>query len=642
MKQAPLVLATSLGDAPGGPALAAALAFALARDGSAIWARPGAEAPRPTLLASRAARELEARLREAGWQAAARGAICELRLPDDEPAEALARARADCGGAALVAWLGERDWRAAVEHHELAADGALIRAERDRDRALTALLAIELRARRISPHVVMAAPGAVGTRRALAGIDPGGPLARRAERIAARIRGPKRGRALRPRAAEPVGEAGQALPAVLAAAGAIIVVALVLSLLAAAGTGASRLQRAADLAAISAARSLRDDHPRLFEPARLPDGSPNPRHLGVREYERRAGAAARLALERNGVPPQRAAVSFPGADPPTRVRVVVRGTAAAPGSTEDPIEARAAATAEAFPVPAPPATGAANRAASGGGYAGPLAYRSGEGMRPDVARAYDALRAAAARAGHALYVNSGYRSDAEQARLFAANPDPRWVAPPGRSLHRCGTELDLGPPSAYGWLARNASRFGFVVRYPWEPWHLGYVAGPEPCSEAADRLAAEPEARRRDLPAFVPPRFRAPLARAAARHGVSAPLLAAQLMAESGFNPLAVSPAGARGIAQFMPATAAAYGLQDPFDPVASIDAQARLMADLLRRFGSTELALAAYNAGPAAVAACSCIPPYPETQAYVARIMGMLGGAGLAPPPVLEVRLVA
>jgi soluble lytic murein transglycosylase-like protein len=125
---------------------------------------------------------------------------------------------------------------------------------------------------------------------------------------------------------------------------------------------------------------------------------------------------------------------------------------------------------------------------------------------------------------------------------------------------------------------------------------------------------------------------------------VSAALLAAQLMAESNFNPAAVSSAGARGIAQFMPATAAAYGLDDPFDAAASVDAQARLMADLLRRFGSPRLALAAYNAGPAPVAACNCVPYYPETQAYVARILGLIEGAtGLVPPqPLLEVRLIA
>ena len=128
----------------------------------------------------------------------------------------------------------------------------------------------------------------------------------------------------------------------------------------------------------------------------------------------------------------------------------------------------------------------------------------------------------------------------------------------------------------------------------------------------------------------------------ASRWGVSACLLAAQLMAESGFDPRAVSPAGAKGIAQFMPATAAAYGLRDPFDPEAAIDAQARLMADLLGRFGDVSLALAAYNAGAGAVEACRCVPPYPETRAYVARILALMGSAGELAPPPLEVRLVS
>ena len=112
-------------------------------------------------------------------------------------------------------------------------------------------------------------------------------------------------------------------------------------------------------------------------------------------------------------------------------------------------------------------------------------------------------------------------------------------------------------------------------------------------------------------------------------------------MAESGFNPFAVSPVGASGIAQFMPATAAAYGLKDPFDAAEAIDAQAHLMSDLLQQFGQVPLALAAYNAGPAPVSACGCVPPYPETQAYVTRILGLLGGAGEIAPPALEVRLV-
>ena len=146
----------------------------------------------------------------------------------------------------------------------------------------------------------------------------------------------------------------------------------------------------------------------------------------------------------------------------------------------------------------------------------------------------------------------------------------------------------------------------------------------------------------RAIPSFVPAQFAAPLARAAQRWNVSAALLAAQIMAESNFNPFARSPAGARGIAQFMPATAAAMGLRDPLDAAASIDAQAHLMRDLLRRFGSVPLALAAYNAGPAPVAACGCVAPFRETRGYVARVLGLLGGAGeAAAGGGLEVRLV-
>ena len=128
--------------------------------------------------------------------------------------------------------------------------------------------------------------------------------------------------------------------------------------------------------------------------------------------------------------------------------------------------------------------------ATGGGYSGPLVYRQGHGMRPDVAAAFDRMAAAAGQDGLALIVNSAFRSDAEQAALFAAHPDPTWVAPPGHSLHRCATELDLGPETAYGWLAANAGRFGFVQRYSWEAWHYGYDAGPPPCSQAGNAVTA--------------------------------------------------------------------------------------------------------------------------------------------------------
>ena len=146
---------------------------------------------------------------------------------------------------------------------------------------------------------------------------------------------------------------------------------------------------------------------------------------------------------------------------------------------------------------------------------------------------------------------------------------------------------------------------------------------------------------RSGLPSFVPPRYHDPIARAALRHNVPMNLLAAQLYAESNFNPFARSPAGAQGIAQFMPGTAAAYGLRDPFNARAAIMAQANLMGDLLRQFKSIPLALAAYNAGAGAVQQYGGVPPYAETRAYVAKILGLLGGAGEIDAFAFEVRLV-
>jgi soluble lytic murein transglycosylase-like protein len=261
-----------------------------------------------------------------------------------------------------------------------------------------------------------------------------------------------------------------------------------------------------------------------------------------------------------------------------------------------------------------------------GEYPGPFSLRQGRPMRPDVALAFDRLAAAAARAGHPLVIVSAFRTSAEQARLFAAHPDPRWVARPGTSLHRLGTELDLGPRTAYGWLAANAGRFGFVQRYSYEPWHFGYGASPGSVSVG---FGAPRGSSGSAVPAFVPAAYGQALRRSAARWSVGAGLLAAQLQQESGFNPRSRSSAGALGIAQFIPATARLYGLRDPFDPASAIDAQAHLMHDLLRRFGSVPLALAAYNAGSGRVSACRCVPPIPETQMYVQRIVALARGVG-------------
>jgi len=434
----------------------------------------------------------------------------------------------------------------------------------------------------------------------------------------------------------------------------LIVAALALVAIAGAVTGKGRVQRAADLAAISAARSMRDDLPRLLSPPTLPNGLPNPLHMEKLVYLLRAREAAFEAAKANGVAAGRLRVSFPDqlSFAPVRAKTsVIAEVEVGKGG------ARTEATAVAEAAAVVTAMGGMPTMAGGGGYSGPLVYRQGEGMRPDVAAAFDRMAAAASHAGISLVVNSAFRSDAEQAQLFAANPDPQWVAPPGHSLHRCATEMDLGPGSAYGWLAANAGRFGFVQRYSWEPWHFGYSRPPAPCSAAGNSVGATTGAGgtariggggdgafagAADLPSFVPARFRAPLISAAAHWNVSVALLAAQLMAESNFNPFAVSGAGAEGIAQFIPSTAASYGLRDPFDPVEAIEAQAHLMSDLIHRLGSPALALAGYNAGPGAVEACHCVPSIPETTAYVSRILALLGGAGALALPSFEVRLVA
>jgi soluble lytic murein transglycosylase-like protein len=378
----------------------------------------------------------------------------------------------------------------------------------------------------------------------------------------------------------------------------------------------SDAQRAADLGALAGARAMLAAYPRLFELAVL-DGRANPRHLGQAAYRRIGAAAAADVARRNGA--EAVATSWPdgGSFAPTRVRVRVELELRA-GRASAGLDAIADAEL------APDAAGGVSGAE---GYAGPLALRQGKPMRPDVASAFDRMDRAARAAGVGLIIASAYRSDAEQARLFAARPDPKWVAPPGKSLHRLGTELDLGPPAAYAWLARNAERFGFRQRYAWEPWHYGYVR-----AAGTRSVGYGPRDGRSAMPAFVPARFAPAISRAAQRWNVGAAVLAAQLYAESNFNPFARSPAGAQGIAQFMPGTAAAYGLRDPFDAARAIDAQAHLMHDLLRQFGSVPLALAAYNAGPAPVQRCGCVPPYPETRGYVARILGLLGGAGDLP----------
>jgi len=121
--------------------------------------------------------------------------------------------------------------------------------------------------------------------------------------------------------------------------------------------------------------------------------------------------------------------------------------------------------------------------------------------------------------------------------------------------------------------------------------------------------------------------------RLAQQYSVDPHLVQAIITVESNFDPHAVSRAGAQGLMQLMPDTAARYRVEDPFDPHANIEGGIRYLRDLLRLFPSDlRHVLAAYNAGEGAVQQYGGIPPYPETQRYVERVLALYSVAPLPP----------
>jgi soluble lytic murein transglycosylase-like protein len=140
-------------------------------------------------------------------------------------------------------------------------------------------------------------------------------------------------------------------------------------------------------------------------------------------------------------------------------------------------------------------------------------------------------------------------------------------------------------------------------------------ASPAPAATMAVAMAA-PSA----LPPGVP--YGAEISAAAQRHGVDPALLAGLVRQESNFDPAAGSPAGARGLTQLMPGTAAGLGVTDVTDPLQSLDGGARYLKQQLDAFGGdVTKALAAYNAGPGAVQRYGGVPPFAETQGYVQKV---------------------
>jgi hypothetical protein len=131
------------------------------------------------------------------------------------------------------------------------------------------------------------------------------------------------------------------------------------------------------------------------------------------------------------------------------------------------------------------------------------------------------------------------------------------------------------------------------------------------------------ERPKRKAPGMDANRFDRFIDEAAALHGVDFPLIKAVIRAESGFDPKAVSRKGAMGLMQIMPENLDAFRVYDPFDPWQNIMGGARYLKSLIQRFnGQIPLALAAYNAGPRMVDTYQGIPPIPETEAYVKKVM--------------------
>lgn len=136
-------------------------------------------------------------------------------------------------------------------------------------------------------------------------------------------------------------------------------------------------------------------------------------------------------------------------------------------------------------------------------------------------------------------------------------------------------------------------------------------------TESQDPVSTAPELQRKDVD------VKEAVIAASQKHLIDPDLISSVINAESRFNPHAVSPKGAQGLMQLMPATASRFGVDDPFDANANIDGGTRYLRELLLQYdGDIAKALAAYNAGPLRVQQYQGVPPYHETRAYVTQVI--------------------
>ena len=165
-------------------------------------------------------------------------------------------------------------------------------------------------------------------------------------------------------------------------------------------------------------------------------------------------------------------------------------------------------------------------------------------------------------------------------------------------------------------ISKNLSGMALAVSHPVSPTE------PSPAKSAAQAVPRPESVNSKKTAVRVKTGYHAIIQQAGRRHGVEAALIQAIIMAESSYNPRAVSNRGAAGLMQLMPATAASMGVKDKFDPEHNIDGGVRYFKRMLVRFdGDTRLALAAYNAGARKVRQYNGIPPYKATRSYIARV---------------------